>query len=67
MSCSNNENKSSESKQTEQSGKKIRWKMASTFSVFSYSIRTMGIRFQDQISKVSGKNIRNKIFLSQEH
>ena len=66
ISCSDSENKSSDSKQTEQSDKKVRWKMASTFPGSLTQLGTMGIRFQEQISKVSGKNIQIK-FLSQEH
>ena len=62
ISCSDSENKSSDSKQTEQSDKKVRWKMASTFPGSLTQLGTMGIRFQEQISKVSGKNIQIKFF-----
>ena len=36
--------------------------MASTFPGSLTQLGTMGIRFQDQISKVSGKNIQIKFF-----
>ena len=62
ISCSDKDNKSSDGNQTEQSSKKVRWKMASTFPGSLTQLGTMGIRFQDQISKVSGKNIQIKFF-----
>ena len=45
-----------------QVSKKVRWKMASTFPGSLTQLGTMGIRFQNQISKVSGKNIQIKFF-----
>ena len=60
ISCSDNENKSSDSNQKEQVSKKVRWKWQVLFLI-STQLGTMGIRFQNQIAKVSGK-YSNKIF-----
>ena len=57
VACSDNSDQSSEVNKSEQSSKKVRWKMASTFPGSLTQLGTMGIRFQDQILKVSGKNI----------
>ena len=62
ISCSDKENKSLDGSQSEEIGKKVRWKMASTFPGSLTQLGTMGIRFQNQISKVSGKNIQIKFF-----
>ncbi|PPR27360.1 MAG: Alpha-keto acid-binding periplasmic protein TakP [Alphaproteobacteria bacterium MarineAlpha9_Bin4] len=62
ISCSEREGSSSKSDQSEQRIKKIKWKMASTFPGSLTQLGTAGIRFQNQISKVSGKNIQIKFF-----
>ena len=63
MSCSNNENKSSESKQTEQSGKKIRWKMASTFPGSLTQLGDNGNKVsRSNFKSIRGKNIQIKFF-----
>ncbi|MEC6997310.1 MAG: TRAP transporter substrate-binding protein [Pseudomonadota bacterium] len=61
ISCSNNENNSTGSNSSNEE-KKVRWKMASTFPGSLTQLGTSGVRFQDQISKVSGKNIQIKFF-----
>ena len=44
------------------SEKKVRWKMASTFPGSLAQIGTLGVRLQDEVSKVSGGNITIKYF-----
>ena len=63
ISCSDNENKSSDSNQKEQVSKKVRWKMASTFPGSLTQLGNNGNKISNQIAKVSGKNIQIK-FLS---
>ena len=60
-SCSRD--KSSESKDENSSvQKKVKWKMASTFSGSLTQLGTLGVRFQDQIAKVSNNSIKIKFF-----
>ena len=60
-SCSRD--KSSDSKDENSSiQKKVKWKMASTFSGSLTQLGTLGVRFQDQIAKVSNNNIKIKFF-----
>ena len=61
FSCTNNET-SSDKNQSDSVTKKVRWKMASTFPGSLTQLGTSGVRFQNQISKVSGKNIQIKFF-----
>jgi TRAP-type mannitol/chloroaromatic compound transport system substrate-binding protein len=60
-SCSNNEI-SSEKDSNKKIEKKVKWKMASTFSASLTQLGTLGVRFQDQIAKVSNNNIKVKFF-----
>jgi TRAP-type mannitol/chloroaromatic compound transport system substrate-binding protein len=60
-SCSGNES-SSEKDETNSVEKKVRWKMASTFSGSLTQLGTLGVRFQNQIGKVSNNNIKVKFF-----
>ena len=62
FACSDKNSSSNGSSQTEDKEKKIKWKMASTFPGSLTQLGTAGVRFQDQISKVSGKNIQIKFF-----
>ena len=60
-SCSRD--KSSESKdENSLVQKKVKWKMASTFSGSLTQLGTLGVRFQDQIAKVSNNSIKIKFF-----
>ena len=61
FSCTNNET-SSDKSQSDSKEKKVKWKMASTFPGSLTQLGTSGVRFQNQISKVSGKNIQIKFF-----
>ena len=60
-SCSSNES-SSDKDEVNSVEKKVRWKMASTFSGSLTQLGTLGVRFQDQIAKVSNNNIKVKFF-----
>lgn len=62
LSCSDQDGNSNVGNQSEGSIKKIKWKMASTFPGSLTQLGTAGVRFQNQISKVSGKNIQIKFF-----
>ncbi len=62
FSCSDKDSSSSNTNQSGETSKKIKWKMASTFPGSLTQLGTAGIRFQNQISKVSGKNIQVKFF-----
>ena len=59
-SCSNNDTTSEQDESITE--KKIRWKMASTFPGTLTQLGTAGVRFQEQISKISAKNIQVKFF-----
>ena len=62
ISCSDNENKSSDGNQTEQSSKKVKWKMASTFPGSLTQLGTMGTRVSRSNYQKSQEKIFNKIF-----
>ena len=51
-----------EEKATEEKVKKVKWKMASTFPGSLVQIGTLGVRLQDEVSKISGGNITIKFF-----
>ena len=59
--CTDKENNSNNSNLNNED-KKVRWKMASTFSGSLTQLGTAGVRFQNQIEKISGKNIQVKFF-----
>ncbi len=61
ISCSDQGKKSNDNSNLDTT-KKVRWKMASTFPGSLTQLGTAGVRFQNQISKVSGKNIQIKFF-----
>ena len=61
VACSNENNKSSEQGQQTKE-KKVKWKMASSFPGTLTQLGTAGVRFQDQIEKISAKNIQVKFF-----
>ena len=60
VACSNNNQSSEQGEQTKE--KNVRWKMASTFPGTLTQLGTAGVRFQDQIAKISAKNIQVKFF-----
>ena len=60
LSCSNQENSSEKNIESEE--KKIRWKMASTFAGNLTQLGSSGVRFSEQIKKISGGNINVKFF-----
>ncbi len=62
VSCSDKDNTSNSNKQVAEKTKKIRWKMASTFPGSLTQLGTAGVRFQNQIAKVSDKKISIKFF-----
>jgi len=51
-----------EQKAAEETVKKVKWKMASAFPGSLVQIGTLGVRLQNQISKISGGNITIKFF-----
>ena len=51
-----------EQKAAEETVKKVNWKMASAFPGSLVQIGTLGVRLQNQISKISGGNITIKFF-----
>ena len=51
-----------EQKAAEDTVKKVKWKMASAFPGSLVQIGTLGVRLQNQISKISGGNITIKFF-----
>ena len=59
-SCSRDEKSGSIEESSGQ--KKVKWKLASTFSGSLTQLGTLGVRFQDQIAKVSNNNIKIKFF-----
>ncbi len=61
ISCSN-ENNSNQNSQKVEEEKKVKWKMASTFPGSLTQLGTAGVRFQEQISRISNKNIQVKFF-----
>ena len=56
VSCSNNDNSSKSSDESNEE-KKVRWKMASTFAGNLTQLGSSGVRFSEQIEKISGGNI----------
>ncbi len=60
FSCSNN-NSALEDEDSIKD-RKIKWKMASTFPGTLTQLGTAGVRFQNQIEKISAKNIQVKFF-----
>ena len=56
------QNKSKDNAGTDEADKQIKWKMAATFPGSLVQIGTLGVRFQNQISLVSGGNISIKYF-----
>ena len=62
VSCSNdNSTKKSSSESIEE--KKVRWKMASTFAANLTQLGSSGVRFSEQIEKISGGNIKVKFLI----
>jgi TRAP-type mannitol/chloroaromatic compound transport system substrate-binding protein len=61
VSCSRDE-VSSTNDESDSVQKKVKWKMASTFAGSLTQLGTLGVRFQDQIAKVSDNNINVKFF-----
>ncbi|MCH7806414.1 MAG: TRAP transporter substrate-binding protein [Proteobacteria bacterium] len=51
-----------EASETAAAGDPVRWKMTSTFPSSLIQLGTMGVRFSDQIKKVSGGNIEIRFF-----
>jgi TRAP-type mannitol/chloroaromatic compound transport system substrate-binding protein len=51
-----------EQKAAEETVKKVKWKMASAFPGSLVQIGTLGVRLQNEISKISGGNITIKFF-----
>ena len=60
FSCSSND--TAQEDENNVKDRKIKWKMASTFPGTLTQLGTAGVRFQNQIEKISAKNIQVKFF-----